>query len=290
MAGDGPTLVLVAARRDGVEPGRARTPAAPTSRSPTTGREQARRLGTRLAGREFALVLTSPLARARETCELAGLGDRAQVEPDLQEFDYGEYEGITTRRDPRDAAGLEPVARRRARRRAAGGRRRPRRPRDRPRAGGRRRRRAVRPRTRAARARRPLDRAAGGATAATSPSPPRRCPSWATSASAARSGCGTTPATCDRRDGAPARRAGPRRARRGAARAARGPARRRDARRRAHAGAGARLGRGDAGALGRATASATGCGASRRRARSSAAAASTTRTSAAATRSRSAGR
>jgi broad specificity phosphatase PhoE len=60
------------------------------------GREQARRLGARLAGREFALVLTSPLARARETCELAGFGGQAQTEPDLREFDYGEYEGITT--------------------------------------------------------------------------------------------------------------------------------------------------------------------------------------------------
>ena len=60
------------------------------------GREQARRLGERLAGREFALVLTSPLSRARETCELAGLGEKAQIEPDLHELDYGEYEGLTT--------------------------------------------------------------------------------------------------------------------------------------------------------------------------------------------------
>jgi broad specificity phosphatase PhoE len=68
------------------------------------GRAQARALGERLGGREFALVLTSPLGRARETCELAGLGARAQVRDDLTEWDYGEYEGVTTadirKRDP----------------------------------------------------------------------------------------------------------------------------------------------------------------------------------------------
>jgi probable phosphoglycerate mutase len=60
------------------------------------GRRDAERLGARLAGRSFALVLTSPRERARETCRLAGLGDVAQIEPDLVEFDYGEYEGRTT--------------------------------------------------------------------------------------------------------------------------------------------------------------------------------------------------
>jgi len=60
------------------------------------GRRDAARLRERLAGRDFALVLTSPLARARETCELSGSGDRAQTEPDLREFDYGAYEGLTT--------------------------------------------------------------------------------------------------------------------------------------------------------------------------------------------------
>jgi probable phosphoglycerate mutase len=53
-------------------------------------------LGERLAGRAFALVLASPRARARVTAELAGFGDVAQVEEDLVEIDYGEYEGLTT--------------------------------------------------------------------------------------------------------------------------------------------------------------------------------------------------
>jgi broad specificity phosphatase PhoE len=58
------------------------------------GRERARALSERLAGREFALVLSSPLSRARETAELAGL--QPQLRDDLLEFDYGSYEGITT--------------------------------------------------------------------------------------------------------------------------------------------------------------------------------------------------
>jgi len=60
------------------------------------GRERARELGTRLAGRDFALVLVSPLERARETARLAGLGDPCQVREDLLEWDYGDYEGVTT--------------------------------------------------------------------------------------------------------------------------------------------------------------------------------------------------
>jgi probable phosphoglycerate mutase len=60
------------------------------------GRERAAALGPRLAGWEFASVLRSPLRRARETCELAGFGDQAEVCDDLREWDYGEYEGLTT--------------------------------------------------------------------------------------------------------------------------------------------------------------------------------------------------
>jgi broad specificity phosphatase PhoE len=53
-------------------------------------------LRPRLEGQEFVRVLTSPLKRARVTCELAGFGDRAEVVPDLVEWDYGEDEGRTT--------------------------------------------------------------------------------------------------------------------------------------------------------------------------------------------------
>jgi broad specificity phosphatase PhoE len=60
------------------------------------GRSEAARLASALAHRAFALVLTSPLQRARETCALAGFGAVAEVDEDLREWDYGEYEGRTT--------------------------------------------------------------------------------------------------------------------------------------------------------------------------------------------------
>jgi probable phosphoglycerate mutase len=60
------------------------------------GEVQARQLGGRLAGLTFAGVLTSPLRRAVRTCELAGFGSAARVEPDLREWNYGAYEGLTS--------------------------------------------------------------------------------------------------------------------------------------------------------------------------------------------------
>lgn len=60
------------------------------------GREVAERLAPRLAGRRFAVVLTSPLRRAMETCALAGLEGKAEIRDDLREWDYGDYEGSTT--------------------------------------------------------------------------------------------------------------------------------------------------------------------------------------------------
>lgn len=59
------------------------------------GEDNARRLGHRLAGRPFARVFTSPLQRARTTCERAGYMPVAVVDPDLLEWDYGDYEGKT---------------------------------------------------------------------------------------------------------------------------------------------------------------------------------------------------
>jgi probable phosphoglycerate mutase len=60
------------------------------------GRERAEALGRYLAGRRFALVLSSPLTRALDTCRLAGYGDQVQLTDDLLEWDYGEYEGRRT--------------------------------------------------------------------------------------------------------------------------------------------------------------------------------------------------
>jgi broad specificity phosphatase PhoE len=61
-----------------------------------SGRRRAEQVGAELAGRSFGLVLCSPLLRARETCELAGFGDQAVLSDDLHEWDYGDYEGLTT--------------------------------------------------------------------------------------------------------------------------------------------------------------------------------------------------
>jgi len=60
------------------------------------GRAQAAAMRDRIASRRFALVLVSPLQRARETCRLLGLDDIAEADDDLEEWDYGDYEGLTT--------------------------------------------------------------------------------------------------------------------------------------------------------------------------------------------------
>jgi broad specificity phosphatase PhoE len=69
------------------------------------GERQAMALGKNLAGHKFALVLSSPLARARETCRLAGLGDSAEMTDDLREWDYGIYEGRRTADIRKEAPG-----------------------------------------------------------------------------------------------------------------------------------------------------------------------------------------
>lgn len=60
------------------------------------GEENARRLGVRLHGQTFARVWTSPLQRAKRTCDLAGFGAVAEIDPDLVEWNYGDYEGLTS--------------------------------------------------------------------------------------------------------------------------------------------------------------------------------------------------
>jgi broad specificity phosphatase PhoE len=69
------------------------------------GVQEAMALRRRVGGRNFALVLSSPLSRAWETCRLAGYGDVARAEDDLREWDYGVYEGRTTAEIQRETPG-----------------------------------------------------------------------------------------------------------------------------------------------------------------------------------------
>ena len=69
------------------------------------GRRLAELLRPALSSRTFALVLTSPLQRARETCQLAGVAARAITDPDLVEWNYGTYEGLTPTEIDRQAPG-----------------------------------------------------------------------------------------------------------------------------------------------------------------------------------------
>ena len=75
---------------DGRHTGRTDLPLTPE------GEAQSRALGPKLVAYQFTAVLCSPLLRARRTCELAGLGGRAVIDPDLREWAYGAYEGLTT--------------------------------------------------------------------------------------------------------------------------------------------------------------------------------------------------
>lgn len=91
---DQPRVVLVrhgetAWSRSGRHTGREDIPLDPD------GEAQARAAGVALREWNFAAVFVSPLVRARLTCDLAGYGDRARVDPDLQEWDYGDYGGRT---------------------------------------------------------------------------------------------------------------------------------------------------------------------------------------------------
>jgi probable phosphoglycerate mutase len=61
-----------------------------------SGVQRARALAPVLAGFQFARVLCSPLQRARQTAELAGFGERLEIAPDLTEWNYGDYEGLTS--------------------------------------------------------------------------------------------------------------------------------------------------------------------------------------------------
>ena len=76
--------------RDGRHTGRTDVPLT------DVGKRQARDVGSKLHGHRFALVLSSPLSRALETARLAGFGDIVESDPDLMEWDYGDYEGLTS--------------------------------------------------------------------------------------------------------------------------------------------------------------------------------------------------
>ncbi len=106
MTTDAPRCVLIRHGEtewslDGRHTGRTDLPLLPE------GVAQAEALRPVLAQRHFAAVLCSPLLRARATADLAGLGATAMVEPDLAEWDYGAYEGVTTSQIREDRPGWE---------------------------------------------------------------------------------------------------------------------------------------------------------------------------------------
>ncbi|MFN6337293.1 MAG: histidine phosphatase family protein [Cyanobacteriota bacterium] len=74
------------------------------------GERQAMMLAPLLATQRFSRVLVSPLRRARRTCELAGIGDEAEIDADLVEWNYGSYEGLTTEEIHHKAPGWQVFA------------------------------------------------------------------------------------------------------------------------------------------------------------------------------------
>jgi broad specificity phosphatase PhoE len=126
------------------------------------GERNARALGERLRGLAFARVYTSPLQRAVRTCDLAGFGSAAEIDPDLVEWDYGQYEGRRTAEVHAERPDWQLFPRRLPRRRIAGPDRRAGRPRHRGRARGQRRRAGIFERAFPAGARRPLARSRRG--------------------------------------------------------------------------------------------------------------------------------
>ena len=71
------------------------------------GEERAQQLGVRLQRHSYACVFTSPLQRAAKTCELAGFGAVARVDPDLVEWDYGHFEGMVLKQVLKEQPGWE---------------------------------------------------------------------------------------------------------------------------------------------------------------------------------------
>src|SRR6185437_10061914 len=69
------------------------------------GRERARKVGEYLRGTKFSMVLTSPMQRARDTCRIAGFAGGAEIDDDLSEWNYGAYEGRTTKEIQREIPG-----------------------------------------------------------------------------------------------------------------------------------------------------------------------------------------
>lgn len=71
------------------------------------GEAEALAMAPHIGGHDYELVLSSPLLRAQQTCELVGLGRRAELRDDLLEWDYGDYEGLTSEQIRREHPGWD---------------------------------------------------------------------------------------------------------------------------------------------------------------------------------------